>query len=439
MKKLIAVILAAAMLLTMFTGCSKDDNAGDVLSLTSYSIVHGKYCGYFPSFDYPTDDGLPMMKAAGAVSLKDSFAENEEKFRPLLEEFAAEPDFQKRCEITEKILLVLCDAEGGAEEISDGEGSFSERKLTVLRKFWSEDQELAAVEVPEPQSEDEVFFEMQTHCLENAYEALVPRCCLSLICSLGYNNISYIRKYTDSSGTEYPYMGFFNRHLCYSPELGEMTELEFCDSVMAMTVYGIMELKSPRMAAEFYAYVEEQALPGNDEAAKKCLELTQKVLELAGEVVRDTDRVYIALGNDYDNERNGWDHSDLLAGGKGSDVLEGKLGDDFLIGGEGDDYYVINAGDGCDTIYDCGGRNEIIFRGISDVYAVGFSEDEFKDDVKLFFGDEYVIIKNFLADRSVHFDIEINGKRIEYDSPENPLSDIHEPGYVPDTAARPVG
>lgn len=76
---------------------------------------------------------------------------------------------------------------------------------------------------------------------------------------------------------------------------------------------------------------------------------------------------------------------------------------------------------------------------ISNVYAVGFSEDDLKDDVKLCFGGEFVIVKDFKANRSVLFDVEINGQRIAYDSPQNPLSDIHEPVYVPNTAAPPVG
>lgn len=434
MKKVVSAILAAVMLLAL-TGCKKEvipDFGDQDESLNAvYNNVCNSFQDYFPSYDYPTEDGLPLVGNTGAVSLKDQFAEDE-RFRPLLEEFVEESNFQKRRGITEKILQILC----GVEDIPEENDFFSKRELIILRKLWSKDQEIAAEEVPEPQGE---FYNRQAQSLSLAYWHLLNKYTLSLICSLAYGNISYIRKYTDSEGGEYPYMGYFNRHLCYSLELGEMSEREFCDSVVAIAVCDQINPGSLRMLAEFYAYVEKQAMPAYGDAPKKCLELTEKTVRELDEmrVLKD---VHLFLGDDDDENIGGWDNgSNLLMCGKGNDTLEGGKNNDFLIGGEGDDIYLIQAGDGCDTIFDCGGHNLIRFEKVSNVYAVGFSEDDLKDDVKLCFGGEFVVVKDFLANRSVLFDVEINGQRIAYDSSQNPLSDIHEPGYVPNTAAPPVG
>ena len=391
---------------------------------------------YIPPYDDPTEDGLPLTGNMGSVSLKESFAEDSERYRPLLEEFVGQSDFEKRIETAQKILSILC----GTGNISETEGTFSECKLTVLRKVWSKDPETAVREVPEPQNEPEIAKAIQSNYLNMAYNTLIIRYCLSLICSLGYNNISYIRKYTDSSGNEYPYMGYFNRHLCYGLELGEMSEREFCDSIAAMAAFEVMKSNDLRMTAEFYAYVEQQALFAyNDEASeKRCLKLTREMLSNTVASICNVMEPYVIVRSESDDILEGTvDSSWLLIGGEGNDTLVGNNSDDFFIGGEGDDVYVIKPGCGCDTIYDCEGRNEIKFIDVTSVYAVGFSEDDLKDDVKLCFGNEYVIIKNFLANRSVLFDIEINGGRIAYDSPENPLSDIHEPGYVPNITAPP--
>lgn len=439
MKKLISVVLAAAMLISM-TGCKGEEVPDFSGETESPSAIYENICkdavAYFPSYDYSTEDGLPMMKRTGSVSLKDRFSEDEERLRPLLEEFVGESDFQKRCEITEEILQLLCEV----EDISEEDGTFSKRKLTILRRFWDKDQEGIEEKVPEPHNEIQAFYDVQAAYLESAYEALVVRYTLSLICSLAYNNISYIKKYTDSEGVEYPYMDFFNRHLCYGLELEKISEKEFRDSVTAMAAYGQMEAESPRMLAEFYAYVEEWvSFAYDDDVPLRCIEIIEDAARELDEAIYGTNGVFVIFGDENDNSLRGWDNdgSDLLIAGKGNDVLNGKGSDDFLIGGEGDDIYEITKGNGCDTIFDCGGHNLIKFEGVSNVYAVGFSEDEFKNDVKIYFGGEYVIIRNFNANALSHFDVEINGSRIAYDSPENPLSDIHEPGYIPDTALPP--
>lgn len=433
MKRSAAALLAALMLLS---GCS-NKNDSDFPSETEnpnavFFNVEQKFSEYFPPYDYPTEDGLPMMKQTGAVSLKESFAENEERFRPLLEEFAAEPDITKRREITGKILSVLCNA----EDIPLDNELFSKRELKILRDFWSTDPDRAGEEIPEP--EELTSFNPPAAYLNMAYSELVKLFTYSLICSLTCNNTSYIKRYTDENGGEYPYTGFFNRHLCYGYELGEMSEREFRDSLTAVAVLDRMKFNSPQLTAEFYAYAEDCAkYSKEDSPERQCVRIAEEVMFEVGEDLRGS-KVFFVIGDENNNDLGGWDNGhDLLIGGKGDDILDGYGCDDFLIGGEGDDTYVIGAESGNDTIFDCGGYNLIRFEDVSNVYAVGFAEDTLKNDVKLCFGGEFVIIKDFLHSVGTYFDVEINGRRIAYDSPENPLSGIHEPGYVPDAAVRP--
>ncbi len=434
MRRIISALLAAVMLMT-FTSCdSRDkDPEGDALSDAALE-AHFKeilrcYKIYLIGFRYPSNDGLPMIGGtATRPALEDVLIENDKadgELRSLLERFVEEKSLEERFKLTDRILRILC----GVDDIPDGEGLVSEKKIRMLKTFWGEDAEedIIKPELPE-------YAEM----IEQSYVYLVEHYCLSLMCSMYRDYLRYINEETDENGRKYPDMESFGVNLYY--EIDNLDEDTFYDICRALAYYGTLEYDSCEAYAEFRGFMEGRIIQYSwleeSEKARSFFPLIDKAAEEINGVLDGVHDIGVIFGSEGDDELNGGDGNEIIIGGSGNDVINGGKGNDFLQGGYGDDVYVIRPNRGDDVIDDEDGVNVLRFDGIplENIHVSSVVNAGHYDDVKITFvgcGGSVVIrdFKNFFREQS--FTLKVGAQTIGEDDPESPFMHIDDESGLP--------
>lgn len=437
MKKLISAVMAAVMLITL-CGCNGRDNASaqgtpEDPELEKYEYVLSCYKPYFVGFSKPSEDGLPMVGGTSTrPALADVLEENDKgakTLRPLLEQFTSSQNWDERVKLTDEILHILC----ATEEIPDGEGLFSERKLKILRLFYGKNGERDILMPVNAQ---------QARLLKESYEHLVKHYCLSLISSLKRDYLSRIVE-RESDGEKYAGMYSFVSKV--EIELEELSGDDFYDLCCGAMYYTLLKYKDLKAYAYFRAEFERDTLNNSEEGHigyidPRYFPLIDKAAEDMIGILDGVHDIGYIRGGDGDDELHGTDLNELIAGGAGNDVLDGGRGDDFLQGGEGDDVYVFGRRSGNDVLNDSMGDNVLRFELLmpGDVYVThSADEDSFDVEVHIVGSDAVLTI----CDYELHyrrFSLEFGGIKMDIDDPESPFERIGEQPDIPQGVLPPT-
>ncbi len=269
MKKISAIILTAAILLTM-TGCDRAGSSSDAPDSSSVdsaqssggtsddpdelsampeweyvTLVRDNYKKYFVASSSPVD-GLPNVSNNLLVrSLKTAVEEdNSGKMRALLEKFSAEPSLPERVKLTDEILNFLCKT----DEIKDQDEFFSLKKLKILEGFWGT---------------GDIFLKPTTEItaepLEEAYKYLTERYCMAIIGSQVLSYVDLIGSKKGDDGKYYPNMEEYNKRVFEDYGSGKLTEKQLADNTLYLAYYGVLKDKNLIMLDEFRAYAAANA------------------------------------------------------------------------------------------------------------------------------------------------------------------------------------
>ena len=141
MRRVISAALAFLTLLAFCTGCDSSKAPSDAGSsaddgLAQYEKILHNCKIYFVGFGEPTEDGLPMVGGTNTrPALADVLEKNDKEsgeLRGLLGEFTEKKTFEERLQLTYRIMEILV----SADDIPDGDGLVSEKKLSAIRAFW---------------------------------------------------------------------------------------------------------------------------------------------------------------------------------------------------------------------------------------------------------------------------------------------------------------
>lgn len=413
------------------TACNKSDggsSGGSGAASDFYERVFTSSETYYIGCNEPVD-GIPDVSGvkdanSGEFLLKrlpQAVADDKTgKAKPLVESILAEDDLEKRFELTEELLNVLCQT----EDINDTNELFSEKKLKIVRTFWGTSD---AVEPPVNAA--------QADNLAKAFRNITERYTFAMIHSSVYEDMSQIKGNRDASGATVPYMGLFFENM-YGGLKSGMTEKRFRDCCYALCNYEKYSDRSFRMSGDFRAMVEGKLYEaGETETARRALALidecaygairgTDGANELSG-----TDGLDILYGLGGDDVLNGGAGNDLLIGGDGDDTLNGGAGDDCLQGNAGNDTYVFGKGSGNDIIIDFDGKNVIRFENITaDMLTVtSVNVKDFDEDVLVAVSgtNDTLTIRNYKTDKRYrNFELDFGGAKMNIDDPNSPFSHI---------------
>lgn len=250
------------------------------------------------------------------------------ELKALVEGFAAEQDYSKRIEITEKILYFICDA----NDVADGSrGAYMDAKqLAVIEAMLGEKYVGTSGANPHVNA---------APILKEAYADLLNMYYSELIAQTHIKDYLPLLRYTENEdGTKTLNADLFNAVLSYQFKNGD----ENAKSILAD-------------AARYVKYLDNGGINGIEEFAKYYMMISG---ELAVEVVNVMSNGYVADGENPLKGTNGVDYlaglnsDDKIYGESGDDTLIGGKGNDRLEGGYGSDTYIFNKGDGQDIIKD---------------------------------------------------------------------------------------
>ncbi|MGN1110553.1 MAG: hypothetical protein ACI4QY_02795 [Oscillospiraceae bacterium] len=278
MRKISALILAAAMLLTL-TACDGNTTSSDVGSQSDVggqsdmsgqstsgtsgtsgdsadglsalpewdyvSLVRDNYEKYFIASSSP-ENGLPNVSNNLIIpSLKTAVEEDGTgRMKSLLERFTSETSFSERIKLTDEILNLLCKTDAITEQNS----VFSPKKLAILEGFWGTGDEF-----PAPTAQ------LTAEPLEEAYKFLTERYCMAMIGSEVLPYVDLIGSKRDDSGKYYPDMESYNKQVFEDWKSGKLTEKQLFDNALYLAYYGVMRDKDLIMLEEFREYAAANA------------------------------------------------------------------------------------------------------------------------------------------------------------------------------------
>ena len=445
MKKVILAVLAFLVLLTACTGCSSSKVTPDSGSsdednrLSQYEDILQSYKVYFVGFGEPSEDGLPMVGGTNTrPALADVLEKNDEEsgeLRGLLEEFTGKKSFEERLKLTYRIMEILV----AADDIPDGEGLVSEKKIAALKAFWG------------PRADQDIIPPTtfgQAELIEQSYDYLVEHYCLSLLCSKYYDYTSRLYIGEREDGSTFPDMQYFNSRLKRFTSNDEIEKDAYYDICLGLGYYGTLRYESYEAYAEFRGYMEGEIVHNTwwDEGEKNRLffPLIDKALADINILLDGANDIDVIFGGDGDDELVGGADNELIIGNGGNDTLKGGAGNDYLQGGIGDDVYIIRPNCGDDVIYDYDGANVLRFEGIplENIYVGSVDEEGHWDDVKITFvgSSGSVTIRDYMDIwRECSFDIEVGGRWLAEDDPESPFMFIDDDSRLSQGIMPPTG
>ena len=446
MKKVFLVLPVILMLLTVCTGCGgskappDSGSSGEAAALAQYENILHSYKVYFVGFGEPSEDGLPMVGGTNTrPALADVLEKNDKEsgeLRGLLEEFTEKKSFEERLKLTYRIMELLV----SADDIPDGDGLVSEKKIAALKAFWG------------PRADQDIIppiTSQQAQLIEQSYKYLVEHYCLSLLCSMYYDYTSRLYKGEREDGSTFPRLMSFSSRLSYDISDGLLDENAFYDICLGLGYYGTLRYENYEAYAEFRGYMEDEIIYNTwwwDEDDKRFLffPLIDKALKDINDLLDGANDINVIFGSDGDDELVGGADNELIIGSGGNDILKGGAGNDYLQGGAGDDVYIIRPNCGDDVIYDSYGANVLRFDGIplENIYIGSVYDDGREDDVKITFvgSSGSVTIRDYkYLWRERSFDIEIGGRRFAEDDPESPFMFIDDDSRLPQGIMPPTG
>lgn len=413
------------------TACNKGGESGSSVAeeVDFYERVFTSTEKYYISCNAPSD-GIPDVSGVQKPDsdefllkrLPQAVADDQTgKAKGLVEDILAEDDLETRFMLTDELLNVVC----GTSEISNENALFSDKKLSILQKFWG------TGDIIEPPAD-----KAQAEYLEKAYRNITERYTFAMIHSSVYEDMSYIKGSRTSSGATVPYMGLFSEHLYEGFKSSEITEKRFRDCCLALRNYEKYSDRSFRMSNDFRAYIESKlSESGEYETADRALALFDECAygatfgTDAAEELSGTNGLDVLYGLGGDDTLSGGAGNDLLIGGSGSDTLNGGAGDDCIQGNAGNDVYVFAKGSGNDVIMDFDGENTIRFEGLSvdmiTVSRVGVKDFENDVLVRITSTNDTLTIRNYNTDqRYRHFKLEFDGVEMAIDGANSPFANV---------------
>lgn len=267
MKKLSALILSAAVMLTI-TGCDSEGTSSDLQSVAQSgtnsdstdnsntsenplaampeweyaSLVRDNYKLYFIASSSPSGD-LPNVSSNLLVrSLETAVADDlTGRLSVLLGEFMTEESLEKRIDITDEVLNILCET----DKITEENAFISMKKLAVLEGFWGTGDKF-----PAPTSE------LTAQPLDEAYTYLTERYCMAMLGSqlLVYTDLIGSEKGDDGKYTAK--MDDYNKRVTEDYKSGALSEKQLKDNVIYLAYYGAMRDKSLAMLNNFREYAK---------------------------------------------------------------------------------------------------------------------------------------------------------------------------------------
>lgn len=266
MKKILALILTAAMLLTL-TACDGAGNSSDTSGSSVESgqsseetskntnelsampeweyatLVRDNYKKYYIASSSP-ENGLPNVPNNLVIrSLKTAIEEDSTgKMKSLVEKFCTEPSLSERIKMTDEILHLLCET----DKITESNEFFSMKKLAILEGFWGTGDEFP-----------ELTSEVTAPLLEDAYKYLTERYCMAMIGSQCLPYIDLISSKLGDDKKYHPVMENYNKQIFEDWASGKLTEKQLSDNALYLAYYGVIRDKNLTMSEEFCAYAKE--------------------------------------------------------------------------------------------------------------------------------------------------------------------------------------